>query len=223
MNLTLDQEKSMIINRFCKDIVGEGVRAGLLESDEAYYNFLKKYSDGELDKKHDRNIDQIIDECVSLENLDDLINSVEKFVPLFPWFYGEHISVKIEDGAKIIKENTASDERESFKNDLQSRVDENEGYLEFLKEVINEGKFGHIDHDTLIIDKFSAQFLERFIAAKRDHFEKLENVKGVYWFDYSTPTGDKIYKVLIAGELVPLIEEVLEEDGMEIESLNIDI
>lgn len=257
MNLTLDQEKSMIINRFCNDIVKAGVSAGWVDSigqGEKNEVIRGKEKGKDLEKRYDEAYEEIIKRADTPEKIQELINH-DNFSPLFTWFFGEHYTVEKYGDEKRIREGPATERRESIKNDIESMIEQGHISVLLLDAIISEGEIGEERDAYLINDKFSAEFScpdgkaeyrkgERKRVAKLNEdngwseylvlssiseipvskFDLLEEIGGFHKFiDEKVSSSEKrTCKVLIAAELVPVIEEVIEESAEKTEGMGID-
>lgn len=245
MNFTKEEERIMIVRRFCYDIERDGVSAGLIEqvspTDDYYGDQMNKEEIDETLEKIDKAITEIINQMDSTERVENLINQ-DGYTPLFPWFYGQHYTVSVDDGIKKVTEKKADDERDRIKNNIQSFIDEDENFLSLLRAMIEKGGFGEIDHEMLISDKLVVDFpysdgsieigsdekeakiliedgdgwsryfiLSSSTSLQTSNFEKLNDIDGFYVFIDETSSGLNVCKVLVAGEIVSLIDEVLKD------------
>ncbi len=236
MNFTPEEEKIMIVRRFCYDIERDGVSAGLIErvspNDE-------ECSDQSKKEETDESITDIIYQIDRPDSLENLINQ-DGYTPLFPWFYGRYYTVRVEDGVKEVRENPSASGRNNIKESIRSLIEKDEHFLSLLRSIVERGRFGKIDHELLTSDKFIVDFhlsegniefgsdekeakaivegedgwskhliLSSSTSLLTSKVKELSEINGFYVFIDAPSPGLKVCRVLIAGEIVSLIDDIL--------------
>lgn len=257
MEFTPKQERKMIARRFCNHIEKAAIEVDWTDIDSSSVEDLREAEDRdeveEIVERMDRNLEHIAEKMDSAERVEDLINQEDKERFLFPWFRGNHYRVEVDGDEKKVIEGAAVEEREQFKKQVQTFVEENKSHLDLLESVLGKGEFGEIAAKELLSDIFVAFFplidgkieysrdekTARFEVAEKDgwseHFElssastlrtpeyeALSDLEGFDIFEDDLPLDKWACQVSIAGELVSLVQEVIEEVRDESEDKSIE-
>lgn len=225
-----EQERGMILYRFCIDPIEVGIKAGILEEwildVEDYEDLVERYEKGyEVVRKY----------ADDVENLESLINMDDRPGSVFRWFRGEHYQVVTDGSDKKIVEGPAEKERLVFKEELEKLIDSDENVIPVLYKLMDRSRDGGAHEDDTsfawftmendrikyassgtrykIYQKDASKSMSISIFEERwmQDPERLEQVEGFYSFidEYPDESMGQVYKLMVARELLPLVKEVL--------------